>query len=98
MTKALPVSPDLSDDDVMLLRVAAERAGGWFKAEQIGHMVGRNKNAVNSVAQRLERAGFLTAVQTEPGTGKRIGRQITDKAAALLGDRAGLGIKVEQAE
>lgn len=97
MTPAL-VTSDLSDDDVMLLQTAVEKAGGWFKAEQIGYLIGRNKNAVNSVAQRLQRQGYLTAVQTEPGTGRKIGRQVTEKTLAVLGDRVGFGVKAEQAD
>jgi len=57
-----------------------------------------NKNRVSQVAQRLERLGYLTAILTEPGTGRRMGRKVTAKTLELLGVEPGLGGTEEQAD
>ncbi len=75
-----------------ILRAEDTRTSG---AAGSGRAYAVNKNRVALAAQRLERVGYLTPILTESGTGRRLGRKLTDKATARLGVGAGMGVAAE---
>ena len=76
------------------LVAAAQQAGGWFRVREVAEGAGESRDYVNQIAQRWETVGYLTPIQTEAGTGRRLGRRLT---TALL-QAAGFGGQADLAD
>ncbi|CAG0946250.1 DNA translocase SftA [Anaerolineae bacterium] len=97
-SQPLPVSDELTTEEFELLTLALDRVGGRFVSTELEFITGKDKNRINAIAQKLQRARFLTEPQYEPGTGKRMGRQLTPKALDLIAKKRGTGVQAEEAE
>jgi hypothetical protein len=78
------------------LVLAAQQTGGWFRVREVTDLAGESRDWVNQVAQRWEMIGYLTPVQTEPGSGRRLGRKLTPAVLQAAGS-GGLADLADQA-
>ena len=81
--KAQPVG--LLTDREQRLVEAAQHNDGWFRVRELSEALGESHRYVNDLAQRWETVGYLTPVQTEPGTGRRFGRKLTARLLQSCG-------------
>lgn len=70
------VHPQLTANEVKVLRGSGE----WVTVRGAAELLGVHKDAVAGILKRLELLGYLTTVQREAGTGKVLGRAVTEKA------------------
>ena len=69
------------------LVLAAQEVDNWFRVKEIADATGESHRFINDVAVRWETVGYLTPVQTEPGTGRKLGRRLTPTLLQACGFR-----------
>ena len=69
------------------LVLAAQEVDNWFRVKEIAEATGESHRFINDVAVRWETVGYLTPVQTEPGTGRKLGRRLTPTLLQACGFR-----------
>lgn len=91
----LTVSDELTSEEIELLTMAHKQGRGRFVSTELEYLTGKDKNRINTIAQKLQRTRWLTEPQRESGTGKQIGRQLTQKALDFLAKMGGTGVQAE---